>query len=272
MKILVMGGSGYVGSILIPLLRKKNTVRNFDVQHLVKFMFNPERADDFLKSKDIIIYLASMSNNDACEKYPAVAKLANQDNFVVIMKAAKNEGVKHVIYASSVAAYGSGENFIEDDPLNPTTIYGQGKKFCEEYLETQDVPYTIVRAATVCGWSPKMRWDTTVNKMVHDGLKGTITLNGGEQKRCHVNIKDLCDFYELILDKPQNETYNVVGLNQQLNHTAYTVAALTHSRIIVKERTDDRSYTISGQKAWRVLGWLPLHSIGDAVADIFAHV
>ncbi len=272
MRILVVGGSGYIGSVLIPLLEKNHLVSNYDA-------LDGWRVNDVKQlwascfEQDVVIYLASLSNNDLCNKYPVYAKSVNQDCFPGVIEAAKQAGVKHFIYASSVAAYGSGDiGFFETAPLYPTTIYGDGKKWCEEYLRMQSVPYTIVRAATVCGWSPKMRWDTTVNKMVRDGLNGGITLYGGEQKRCHVHIKDLCEFYELILDKPMNQVFNVVWKNQTLRDTAYTVAAMTRSKVITKERTDDRSYTVSHEKAEQLLGWRAWRSVGDAVHDIMIHV
>ena len=108
--------------------------------------------------------------------------------------------------------------------------------------------------------------------MIRDGLNGGITLYGGLQKRCHVHIKDLCEFYSGILDHPLNEVFNVVWMNQELRVTASTVAAMTRSNIITAERTDDRSYTVSGAKAERMLGWKPWRSIGDAVHDIMNHV
>ena len=267
MKVLIVGDRGYIGSVLVPLLAKHHDVAGYDIDEDIRDVDSFRGA---CNGKDVVIYLASVSNNDYCIAHPDEAQRINQDCFPPLVEAAKD--VSHFIYASSVAAYGSGENLTENYLLIPTTIYGEGKKFCEDYLKTQRVPYTIVRAATVCGWSPHMRWDTTVNKMVQDGMRGEITVNGGEQKRCHVHINDLCEFYSMILDKAENETYNVVWMNQQLNHTAYTVAAMTHAKVITKERTDNRSYTVSGEKAERLLGWKPIRSIANAVQDILNHV
>lgn len=257
MNVLVYGGSGYIGSRLIPYLSKWHTVSNWDVMGSQgKFEFS-----------GAIIHLACLSNNDMCERNPALAKKLNEDSLAETIKYAK--GIEHFIYASSVAAYGNIEGEADETyPLNPTTLYGKAKQAGEEMLKASDLPYTITRCASVCGYSPRMRYDLMVNKMTHDAAtKGVITVNGGEQRRSHITIDDVCEFYGMLLDtKPARETFNVVGQNQYVLTTAHIVADVVgRTEIAVKPRTDDRSYAVSGRKAKEVLGFEPQWSIKDAV-------
>src|SRR3990172_1475581 len=229
MKVLVIGGSGYVGAVLVPLLAKSHHVTVYDISQL-QDVRDRNLIESFCQGKDAVIYLASISNNDLCEQKPMFAASINEDAFPGVVKAARQAGIKRFIYASSVAAYGSSDKELtESDPLNPTTLYGKGKTFCESFLKTSDIPYTVTRSASVCGWSPAMRNDLTANKMVHDALTShRIKVNGGEQWRCHIHIQDLCEFYALLLhapiDKIQGETFNVVERNESVKDTANTVA------------------------------------------------
>ena len=130
----------------------------------------------------------------------------------------------------------------------------------------------IVRSASVCGYSPNMRFDTTVNMMTNHAIrKGEITVNGGRQKRSHVHIKDICDFYKLLLKAPKEkigQAFNVVLENKAVAETANTVAEVMGCIIVKKPHSDDRSYTVDGTKAREILGFTPKHSVWQAVRDM----
>ena len=284
MNVLVVGGCGYIGSLLVPFLLADGhhvTVHDNDIskgflpenEHckvLKQDLRDYNLFDKPFKGQDAVIYLAAISNNDFCTSHPEIHKAVNLFGFIEAALAGKE--VERFIYASSVAAYGSCDYADENKPLEPTTVYGSGKKFCEEWLKTLQ-NYTIVRAATVCGHSPSMRFDTTVNRMFHDAIhKGVIHLNGGEQKRCHVHIQDVVDFYRFLLnspiDKVTGQTFNLVAQNQAIIDTAETVALITGAKIVFGPRTDDRSYTVSGEKI-KALGYYPRFTISDAVKDMY---
>ena len=279
MKVLIVGSEGYLGSVLTLRLREKHKVTGYDMLHLQDVRDKP-LIESFCKGKDALIYLASISNNDLCEAKPEFAKSINEDAFPGVIRAAREAGVKRFIYASSVAAYGDSDRVLtESDPLYPTTPYGRGKAYCEDYLKTHpsEMPFIITRSASVCGHSPYMRWDLTVNKMVHDALKTrVITVNGGEQFRCHIHIQDLCEFYALLLTAPieliQGQAFNVVHKNEAVKETAETVKSMIEgTKIITGPATDERSYQVSGTKANRVLAWYPWRTIDMAVDDINAY-
>jgi nucleoside-diphosphate-sugar epimerase len=276
LKVLIIGGCGYIGSVLTPLLVKSHHVTTYDMLHM-QDVRSTELFRRFCEGKDAVIYLAAMSNNDWYEKNLLVGDDINRNCFPAAIDAAKRAGVKRFIYASSVAAYGSSDKELnEDDVLNPSTLYGHAKVYCENWIlanQCNEVTCTVTRSASVCGWSPRMRNDLTVNKMVHDAMtEGVITVNGGDQVRSHVHILDLCDFYALLLEAPiekiAGQAFNVVFENHKVADTARMVANIIGSRIVTLPYTDDRSYAVCGKKAQQVLGWMPKRTIADAVKDI----
>ena len=230
------------------------------------------------KGKDAVIYLAGLTKDAMCIAEPLLHDDVNRAAFPNVLQIAKEEGVRRFIFASSVAAYGSSDDdATEEEALEPTTLYGQAKDHCEAWLFATGAygfAVTAVRSASVCGYSPRMRFDTTVNMMTHDAMRrGVITVNGGAQKRSHIHIRDLCDFYRLLLDLGTEHiaghSFNVVAENQSVLQSAELVADVTGAKIEVHERTDNRSYTVDGTKA-KLLGFTPHRTIRGAVEDMKA--
>lgn len=285
MNVLIPGGAGYVGAVLVPHLREAG--------HRVTVYDLPDGdvrdKDEFAKAcagQDAVIYLASISNNDQCVREPELAKSVNVAAVVAASRVVEDAGVKRFIYASSVAGYpAADEPCKEETPLGDPTPYAMGKLLAE-FAVRQSRGWTIVRSASVCGWSPRMRYDLTVNKMVHDAIRnGRIVVNGGTQKRSHVHMLDLCDFYRLLLDvgmeRIAKQTFNVVATNQSVQETAELVIrtlaagsrrARNMAFIEAREATDNRSYTVDGTKARELLGFTPKRTIADAVREIQAQM
>lgn len=231
------------------------------------------------EGKDAVIYLAGITSDEMCQRNPLLHDYVNRDVFPRVIAAARVAGVKRFIYASSVAAYGSSdEDAKETRELEPSTLYGHAKKHGEAWVlahQQSDFTTTITRCASVCGPAPRQRFDITVNRMVYDAeLHGVITVNGGQQKRSHIHISDVCDFYTMLLDAPAKkvagQVFNVVGENSTVMETARKVADIIGSRIVTKDRTDNRSYTVDGTKAKEVLGFVPKRSVTEAIRDLHA--
>lgn len=291
MNVLVPGGAGYIGAVLCPwLLTRGHIVTVYDTfwfgpaslpednKHLRVIKADVRDTDAFAEAcrgQDAVIYLASISNNDLCAKEPDLSHSVNIEAMLSVPKIARETGVKRFIYASSVAGYPA-----SDDPAKETvqigyqTPYADGKMWAEWSTRNQS-DYAIVRSASVCGPSSRQRFDTTVNMMVHDACKkGVITVHGGEQKRSHIHIYDLCDFYALLLDvgweRIRGQVFNVVAENLSVLATAKLVAEQTGARIDIKPRSDNRSYTVDGTKAKEVLGFTPKRYVRDAIRDLKA--
>lgn len=299
MNILISGGASYIGSWLVPhLLAEGHKVTVYDTLMFGNGFLPTDNENLKIVKADVrdsmswgavcegheaVIYLASISRELMCQQYPDLAKSVNVDCFEPDLEIAKYKGVKRFIYASSVAVYGSSEIPVKEDaPLNPTTIYGQGKEVCEKVLwkyGSDDFCVTATRSASVCGYAPRMRLDLTINRMVHDAYrKGVITVEGGEQQRSHIHIKDICDFYKLLLayrgDFIGGQAFNVVAANQRVKESAEDVHRIflesgKFVNIKTTPRVDDRSYAVSGEKV-KVLGFAPQHSISEAITDIKA--
>lgn len=276
MKVCVIGGCGYIGAMLVPLLLSDgHKVTVCDTQwfghgypasngNLTVIVCDMRSID--LGTPDAIIHLASLSNNNM---YGVNRSLARATNCWLPPRTSAR-----MIYASSVAAYGTSDAMLsEDAPMKPTTPYGMDKVFCEE--QVLGAGGTVVRSASVCGSSMNMRFDLTVNRLVRDAVhQDEMKVNGGSQKRCHVHMHDLCEFYRLLLKAPKEkiagEAFNVVAENASVLENAMLVARTIKGspKIEIGPATDDRSYMVSGAKATDILGFVPKKRVEHAILEI----
>jgi len=182
-KVLVTGGAGYKGCILIPkMLNAGYEVIVYDLM-LTYDRGLPEHPNLSIVKADIrdipqfrkslegceaVIHMACISNDPSFELDPNLSKTINFDCFEDLVKSSKEAGVKRFIYVSSSSVYGVSESpdVTEDHPLIPLTDYNKYKGLCEPILfKYQDSEFTTVifRPATVCGYSPRMRFDLSIN-------------------------------------------------------------------------------------------------------------
>lgn len=294
MNVLIPGGASYIGAYLVPhILAHGHSVTVYDTLYfgsgflpkdnghlrVVKADVRDQKKwQEMCAGVDAVIYLASISREMLCQQKPELARQINVDCVEPDIRIAKDAGVKRFIYASSVAIYGSSDCALnESSPIRPTTIYGEGKARAEEALwkhASRDFVCTATRSASVTGYSPRMRLDLTINRMVHDAYrKGKITVEGGSQIRSHIHMKDICDFYLRLLDADNvaGEAFNVVAENHSVNYSAQMVSRIMDCNVEVKPRVDDRSYAIDGMKANRVLDFIPKRPIEHAVYDLRAN-
>lgn len=297
--ILVTGGAGYVGSVLVPkLLKSGYRVKVIDwfiygddvlrcvAGHPALTQIKGDIRDQSLLERempgtDAVIHLACISNDPSYELNPALGKSVNYDAFLPLVKIAKAAKVERFIFASSSSVYGIKEELevTEDLPLKPLTDYSLYKAMCEEILlkeQTKDFNVLILRPATVCGFSPRLRLDLTVNILTNHAVNtGTIKVYGGEQQRPNIHIEDVSELYVQALvfpaEKITGKIYNV-GYE---NHTVDQIALIVKKIVgddkvsIVHVPTDDnRSYRISSKKIFSELGYSPRHTIEEACADL----
>ena len=222
MNLLITGGSGYVGTRLIFKLIEKNiNIHNYDVslfgdEHLpIKENFYYHKKDlrdtdsfrDVISNHkiDIVLHLACISNDPTFELNSKISKEINYDAFEPIVKISKELGVKKFIYASTCSVYGVSEkkDVTEEHPLLPITDYNKFKALCEPVLKNyidENFHGIIIRPATVCGYSEKMRFDLSVNILTNFAYnKGYIKVFGGNQLRPNCHIDDMCDLYERLI-------------------------------------------------------------------------
>ncbi len=296
--VFVTGAGGYVGALLVPALLKEGyKVRAHDIYWYGKEVLdgvkdNPNltivegdlRDANLLKKSipgsDAVIHLACISNDPSYELDPDLAKTINYDAFLPLVDIAKEAGVQRFIYASSSSVYGIKDEaeVTEDLPLEPLTDYSKYKAMCEDYLNkaaSDEFIVSTIRPSTVCGYSPRLRLDLTVNILTNHAINnGKITVFGGQQKRPNLHIKDMVEVYLFMLkqdaDKIQNKIYNVGYENFKVMEIAEMVKKTlgTDVEIVVTPTDDNRSYHVNSDKIKNELGFEPKHTIEDAVLEL----
>jgi nucleoside-diphosphate-sugar epimerase len=286
MKILVTGGCGYKGSVLVPkLLADGHEVISFDTQwfgnHLpshpnLKNIQGDIRDTDTipLDGVEAIIHLANIANDPAVELNPTLSWEVNVLAGQQLADRAVRAGVKQFIFASSGSVYGVKDepNVTEDLPLVPISVYNKTKMVAERvFLSYQDqMQVHCIRPATVCGVSPRMRLDVSVNMLSYQALKnGKITVFGGDQTRPNIHIQDIADVYRHFLAHPEipSGCYNAGFENISILDIAERVKHMVGAEIAVSASNDPRSYRQDSSKL-RATGFEPSHSVADAIAEI----
>jgi nucleoside-diphosphate-sugar epimerase len=295
MRLLVAGGAGYVGSRLVPALVE----RGYEVSVIDQLWFGNQLPPDVpvqqrelfdvteadLKGFDQIIFLGGLSNDPMAEFSPAQNFVANGALPAYLAFAAKKAGVRRLIYASSCSVYGYTEDqlYNEDDPVTCGYPYGISKLQGERAaLQLQDDGFSVIalRQGTVCGWSPRMRFDLIVNTMIKAALTiGTITVNNPSIWRPLLDIRDdVAAFTRAVQASYKlSGVFNVASGNFTVGQVAdYVKEELereTHQRIRLDIRNvqDFRNYKVTCDRAKVELGFQPQYAVKDMVAEIMEH-
>lgn len=283
--VLVTGACGYKGSILVPkLLNKGYRVTALDLQwfgndlsahkNLVVEKKDVRDVHNInLEDVDVIIHLASVANDPCGDLDPKLTWEISALATMQLADKAKRCGVEHFVYASSGSVYGikDEEQVTEDLSLEPISEYNKTKMVSERVLLSyaNEMVVQIVRPATVCGLSPRMRLDVSVNMLTMQALMNKkITVFGGNQTRPNIHIQDITDLYLFLVDNPQiTGVYNAGFENISILDIAQQVAKKIDSEIIVTPSNDPRSYRINSQKLLDT-GFKPKFTVADAIDQI----
>ena len=298
--VLISGGAGYVGTLLTPqLLAAGYNVTVYDIMYYgcelkpqprLKIVEGDIRDTtefrDACRGMEAVIQLACISNDAGFELDEKLSEEINYQCFEPMVVAAKQQGVKRFIYASSSSVYGYSEapRVTEEHPLVPLTLYNKFKGLCEPLLfkhQSKDFVCVTIRPATICGYSPRMRLDLSVNILTNHAVNNNkITVYGGEQQRPNLHIQDMCDLYKLLLELPDEkiagETFNAGYRNQSIMEIAKIVQKVVQEAfpekgdipIVTTPSNDTRSYRITSDKIAAKLGFKPKRTIEDAVRDL----
>lgn len=285
MKILVTGGCGYKGHVLVPkLLAKGHEVIAFDTQWFGNF-HQPHPNLSIVKGDvrdvesipldgvDAIIHLSSIANDPCSDLDPKLTWEVSALATMQLADKAKRLGIKHFIYASSGSVYGikEEEQVTEDLELKPISEYNKTKMVGERVLLSyaDDMTVQVIRPATVCGYSPRMRLDVSVNLLTMAALsKGKITVFGGKQVRPNIHIDDITDLYIFLLEHPEiTGVYNAGFENISILDIANMVTKYIPVEIDVTESNDPRSYRVNSDKLLAT-GFKPKKTVEDAVREM----
>lgn len=285
MKILVTGACGYKGHVLVPkLLNKGYKVIAFDTMWFGNFLKNhinltvtkgDVRNIDLLdlSGVDSIIHLSSIANDPCGDLNPKLTWEVSALATMQLADKAKRAKVKHFIYASSGSVYGIKDetDVTEELELKPLTEYNKTKMVSEQVLWSyrDDMVVQIVRPATVCGLSPRMRLDVSVNMLTMQALsKKIITVFGGSQTRPNIHIDDITDLYLFLLENPKyTGIFNAGFENISILDIAKTVTKYIPAEIQITKSNDPRSYRVNSNKLLAT-GFRPKKTVEDAVREL----
>jgi nucleoside-diphosphate-sugar epimerase len=290
MKVLVLGGAGYSGSVLVQaLIERGDTVTVLDTfwfgdwlenhPNLKKVKGDIRNPSSFPKGRfDALIHLANIANDPGVELSPVLSWEVNVLATKLISEWVVSNSISHVIYASSGSVYGikEEENVTEDLSLVPITAYNKTKMIAERVLLSYKEYFrlSIIRPATICGISPRMRFDLTVNMLTAQALKNKkITVFGGNQIRPNIHIRDLARVYMHFLDKQDLPTaiYNAGFENLTVLQIAEAIKEQTQAEIVISTSNDPRSYRLNSSLLLST-GFSPKSNVKNAIKEVIGLV
>jgi len=282
MKVLVVGGAGYVGGAVTDLLlQRKHDVRVFDAllyeeayRKPIHFIYGDVRTPESLRPQlewaDSVIWLAALVGDGACALNPEVSVAINQE--AVRWLADQFNG--RIVFMSTCSVYGAQDKVLdESSPVNPLSVYASTKLAAESYLEKKDA--IVFRLGTLFGVGDlfsRIRLDLVVNTLtVRAHRYGKISVFGGDQFRPLLHVADAAAAAVDNIETSLRGVFNLQRQNVRIIDLAYQVR--NHFPDLVIETTpmkfqDARNYRVSSDKARETFGFCPTHSIDDGIEEV----
>ncbi len=307
-KILLVGGAGYIGSVLAhELLERGYAVRILDrmyfgdhglsdIRDRVEIVVSDMRTPPAyaLDNVEAVVNIAGLSNDPTAEYNPAANYAMNTTASVALARACMHRGVKRYIYASSCSIYDFGvldQNqdlmLDESSTVNPRAAYSSSKHAAEKELiplASDKFCVSVLRKGTLFGFSPRMRYDLVVNTFVKDALsKGEMRLHyGGEMWRPLCEIRDAARAYIALIQAEteaiNGQIFNLVYANMRISELALRIREVLRELGVAVELKADyaykgvRNYRVSGEKLYRVLNFRPKVSIEESVRNLVQEI
>jgi nucleoside-diphosphate-sugar epimerase len=304
MRVLVTGGAGYIGSVLVrQLLGKGYNVRAFDNLNfggdaLYDVMLHPnfefQKGDvrndadieTALEGVDAIAHLAAIVGDPACKKFSDDANTTNWDGSVALFEAAEQKGIKRFVFASTCSNYGKmsdPNDFVtETSELNPVSLYAELKVKFEKYLleERKDskICSTALRFSTVYGFSPRIRFDLTVNEFTRNAaVNGEQPIWGAQFWRPYCHVEDLARAVVLVIESPEEKVranvFNVGDTTENYNKGMIieeVCKVVPNVKVDYVEMNEDpRDYRVNFDKIKNELGYTITKKVPDGVKEIY---
>ena len=298
-RVLVTGGGGYIGSVLVRnllhagyLVTVLDNFQGSDIglrelrnHHQLKIidgdLRDPATTKKSLLGIDLVIHLAGVSDGRQGRKNPELTNEVNYISFVNLLEEAVKSQINRFLFASTFGVYGNDYHcpLTEELPLNPAEVYSKSKANGEALLErynSDDFITVSLRLAMVYGFSPRMRFDFIVNRLILDALQtGRITILGGTQKRPQIHIQDVAEYFIELLKAPpkkiSGQTFNAGGENISLGELADTILMHLEEPVEVQfkpVRANENTFELDCEKISSVLHLTPRKSIKNAVVEI----
>ena len=296
--VLVVGGAGYIGSLLVErLLEKGHHVRVLDTllygdeslravrdnpafELLVGDCRNIQDVVRAVRGVESIIHLAAIVGDPACEVDHQSALEINYASTRMLIEIAKGHGVRRFLFASSCSVYGATDLEVDENSrVQPISLYGQTKVDSERALlaaRSDTFHPTILRYATVFGLGHRPRFDLVVNLLTAKARQeGVITIYNGRQWRPFIHVRDLVEATVRVLEAPaplvSGEIFNVG--DSRLNHTLAEVGETIReifpaTRIEHVENSDRRNYRVSFEKLRARTGFRARYTLRDGILEL----
>lgn len=287
-KILILGGAGFIGSILSQTLHEQGDevtifdtlffepkARDFSPFRLVQDdIRKKEELEPEIKRADAVVNLAALSNDPVSDLDPQLTWDINHAANSVIAELCAKYG-KRIVFASSCSVYGFGqETFHEESETNPLSLYAKTKVLSEKIYEDKATDVVSLRFATAYGYTAKPRFDLVVNSMVGTAhFQGRLVVHGGSQWRPLVHVKDIARAIHLAIHAPTlpGRVYNI-GSNEQnyqiIDLASHIIEFFPDAKLGREEENfDPRSYRVDFSKAEQELGFRAKHTIAEAVQE-----
>jgi nucleoside-diphosphate-sugar epimerase/dTDP-4-dehydrorhamnose 3,5-epimerase-like enzyme len=281
-RVLVIGGLGYIGSVLYDMMKNEEWDVEILDNHLYKELHpmnlyieadvrNRKELEKIVSKFDVIVNLAALVGDPACLVDTSLAidiNCTGTRNLAEICEKTK----KFVVHLSTCSVYGSEPNKIvkEEDEGFPIDFYGQTKYTQERLIrEILKENYCVLRLGTAYGLSPRMRYDLVINTFAARSVKfNKITVFGGEQERPFVHIRDISRAIIHVIKNKIQGIYNVRGQNLSLLKLGEIVKELTNCELEINTSiVDKRSYIVDNSKLVN-LGFEYKYDVEYAVKEI----
>jgi len=283
--VLVLGGAGYLGSVLVRrLLRRGFAVRVLDAllfgsRSLAEFRGNGSfeliegdlrdaaTVEQSMRGCGAVVHLAAIVGDRACQEHQSLALEVNLGSTAMLADLSRRCGISRFIFASSCSVYGASDELLsESSVMSPLSIYAQTKEQSERLLLArfgEAFAPTILRLGTLFGLSPRMRFDLVVNLFVSQAAsRQPITICNGQQWRPFLHVQDAARAFTACLEvAPQavaGQVFNVGGrsLNCRIRDLAMIVAdRIPGTRFCRVENGDRRDYQVSFEKIANAFGY-----------------
>lgn len=301
--ILILGGAGYVGSVLTSYFLQKNNkvtvIDNFIYENssaITAYVGDPNYQfiyGDFSDEKllnsiasevDYVLLLAGLVGDPITKKYPKTSHEINDLSIKKCIDFFDDKPIKQLIFISTCSNYGlipEGELADENYPLNPLSLYAKAKVDNELYLLNKKgkVNYsaTVLRFATAFGLSPRMRFDLTVSEFTRDlFFKETLVVFDEHTWRPYCHVRDFARLIELVInaekEKIHFEVFNAGG--DKNNATKKMIVDLVANKVdgckieYNQNDSDPRNYKVNFNKVRETLGFTPLYSVEDGIDEL----
>lgn len=296
--VLVIGGAGYLGSVLVgKLLKRGYSVTVMDAlvygnEGIRRYIGRPhfqviqgdlrdiEAVVRALQYADAVVHLGGLVGDPACAMDEQLTNEVNLASTRLIAEVARGFGVQRFVFASSCSVYGASDEILDErSALDPVSVYAKSKKDSEKMLlDLEDINFapTILRFGTLYGLSPRPRFDLVVNLLTAKAItEKQVTIFGGEQWRPFVHVEDAADSIVKALQADllaiKGEVFNVGAddENYRIGDIGKMVCEIVPgTELVTAENGHEANYHVSFSKIRRYLDFTPQRRVSDGIAEI----